>query len=65
MKPKWNTLYCTNCWRPEKEFTGGGSWSPDMCPCGCQDTKVWKDMSFIERYLAKRRTAKKGDKKKK
>ena len=48
-------LFCANCYRKERFFTGGGSWSPDLCDCGCEDTLVWHKMGPIKRYRAQKK----------
>lgn len=48
-------LFCTFCFTSEKFFTGEGSWSPDLrfnCPCGCQDTITWENMTRGQRRNA-------------
>ena len=52
---KYTDLFCTNCWTHWRFFTGGHSWSPDMCPCGCEDTSVWYKMGPIQRMKAKKK----------
>lgn len=47
--------FCTNCWRLERFFEGGGSWSPDLCACGCEDTTVWHKMGPIKRHKAQKK----------
>ena len=51
-KGEINEVFCTNCLRAEYFFTGGQSSSPDLCPCGCEDTIHWRDMDTIRRYKA-------------
>lgn len=46
--------FCSKCLTHERHFTGGGSWSPDLCPCGCEDTIVWHKMSFFQRRKAQK-----------
>ena len=50
--------FCTNCWRHERFFSGGNSWSPDLCACGCEDTTVWNKMDQISRMIASRKYGK-------
>lgn len=45
-------IFCAKCLTHERHFTGGQSWSPDLCPCGCEDTIVWYNMSSIQRLKA-------------
>jgi hypothetical protein len=45
-------IFCTKCLTHERHFKGGGSWSPDLCPCGCEDTIVWNEMNWIQRIRA-------------
>jgi hypothetical protein len=42
---KGTDAFCSKCLRHENHFTGGGSWSPDLCPCGCQDTIPYYDLT--------------------
>lgn len=49
---KYTDIFCTNCFRHEDYFTGGGSWSPDLCPCGCEDTISWYKMTWLQRRKA-------------
>lgn len=51
-------IFCANCYRKERFFTGGGSWSPDLCACGCEDTTVWHKMGQIKRMMAARKYGK-------
>ena len=44
--------FCTNCWRHEKFFKAGHSWSPDLCSCGCEDTKTWYKMNIFDKLKA-------------
>jgi hypothetical protein len=52
----WNDegrdIFCSNCLTHEMHFTGGHSWTPDLCPCGCQDVIVWKNMNIFQRERA-------------
>ena len=48
-------LFCTGCWRHERFFEDGHSWTPDLCACGCQDTTVWCKMGPIKRYKAQKK----------
>lgn len=48
-------IFCARCYTHERFFTGGGSWSPDLCPCGCEDTVVWNKMNPIQRMKAKKK----------
>lgn len=52
---KYTDIFCTNCWRHERFFSGGHSWSPDLCACGCQDTSVWYKMGMLERRKARKK----------
>lgn len=45
-------IFCAKCLTHERHFTGGGSWSPDLCPCGCKDTIVWYNMNSIQKLRA-------------
>ena len=47
-------IFCAKCLTHENHFREGHSWSPDLCPCGCQDTTVWYKMSFIQKIRAQR-----------
>jgi len=47
--------FCVNCWRHERFFTGGGSWSPDLCACGSEDTTVWWKMGPLARHRAQKK----------
>ena len=47
-------IFCFKCLTHEIYFEGGHSWSPDLCPCGCQDTMVWYKMSFLQRWKAQK-----------
>ena len=51
-------LFCTNCWRHERFFEGGHSWTPDLCACGCENTTVWCKMGQIKRMMASRKYGK-------
>jgi len=51
-------IFCAKCYRHERFFTGGGSWSPDLCACGCEDTVVWHKMGQIKRMMAARKYGK-------
>jgi hypothetical protein len=55
---QWNgkgrDIFCDNCLTHERHFKGGGSWSPDLCPCGCEDTIVWHKMSILLRRGAQK-----------
>lgn len=55
MAAKYVDAFCTNCWTHERFFTGGQSWSPDLCPCGCEDTTAWYKMSPLQRMKAQRK----------
>jgi hypothetical protein len=52
---KYTDTFCSNCWRHERFFSGGGSWSPDLCACGCEDTNVWYKMGPIQRMKARKK----------
>lgn len=51
----YNDIFCTKCFTHERFFSGGGSWSPDLCPCGCEDTTVWYKMDWLERAVARKK----------
>ena len=51
----YTDTFCTNCWRHERFFTGGGSWSPDLCACGCENTSPWYKMGVLERRQARKK----------
>jgi hypothetical protein len=51
----YRDTFCSNCWRHERFFTGGQSWSPDLCSCGCEDTKPWYKMTLFEKHKAKKK----------
>ena len=48
-------LFCTGCWRHERFFEDGHSWTPDLCACGCEDTTVWCKMGPIKRHRAQKK----------
>jgi len=52
---KSHDIFCANCYRAEEFFEGGGSWSPDLCACGCEDTLVWYKMGPIKRHRAQKK----------
>ena len=45
-------IFCVECLMHERHFKGGHSWSPDLCPCGCEDTIVWHEMGPIQKLKA-------------
>ena len=45
-------IFCAKCLTHERHFVGGHSWSPDLCPCGCEDTVVWYEMNAIQKLKA-------------
>jgi hypothetical protein len=47
-------IFCSECLTHERHFEEGHSWTPDLCPCGCQDTTVWYKMSFLKRWKAQK-----------
>ena len=47
-------IFCSKCLTHERHFINGQSWSPDLCPCGCQDTIFWKNMGWWKRYKAQK-----------
>jgi len=47
-------LFCAKCLTHERHFEGGGSWSPDLCPCGCEDTIIWHKMSLSQKFIAQK-----------
>lgn len=49
---KYVDLFCANCLTHEDYFKGGGSWTPDLCPCGCEDTIVWYKMNGYQKIKA-------------
>ena len=51
---KGTDIFCSNCLTHENHFVGGQSWSPDLCPCGCEDTIVWYKMSTSQQREAQR-----------
>ncbi len=52
---KSRDIFCANCYRAERFFEGGHSWSPDLCACGCEDTLVWRKMGPIKRHRAQKK----------
>ncbi len=46
---EYHQAFCSKCLRNVDWFKGGGSWSPDMCPCGEDDTIRWDDMTMLQR----------------
>ena len=54
-KDRYTDIFCSNCLRHERFFTGGHSWTPDLCPCGCEDTVVWYKMTTIQKIKAKKK----------
>ena len=48
----YRDTFCAKCLTHERLFKGGHSWSPDLCPCGEQDTITWEDMSLRQRRKA-------------
>lgn len=52
-EPEYATdTFCAKCLTHERHFVGGHSWSPDLCPCGCEDTIVWYKMSPVQKLKA-------------
>lgn len=49
---KATDILCAKCLTHERHFRGGHSWSPDLCPCGCEDTIVWYNMNSIQKLKA-------------
>jgi hypothetical protein len=49
---KAKDLFCVNCLTHERHFTGGHSWAPDLCPCGCEDVIVWYKMNSLQKLRA-------------
>ncbi len=47
-------IFCSKCLTHENHFEGGHSWSPDLCPCGCEDTTVWYKMGPFKRRKAQK-----------
>lgn len=51
-----NDLFCKKCLTHESNWTGGGSWSPDECPCTepneGTDVIAWRDMDKATRIKA-------------
>ena len=52
---KYIDVFCSKCYRHERFFSGGGSWSPDLCACGWEGTTVWYKMGPMERSRAKKK----------
>ena len=50
---RYTDIFCINCWTHETHFKGGQSWSPDLCPCGCEDTTIWYKMNSRQKKLAR------------
>ena len=50
-----NDVFCSKCLSHERFFTGGHSWSPDLCPCGCEDTIVWHKMNIWQKRKARKK----------
>lgn len=51
----YNDIVCANCLTHERHFKGGHSWSPDLCPCGCQDTIPWYKLTECQKLEAIRK----------
>lgn len=49
---KGRDIFCKKCLTHERHFTGGHSWSPDLCPCGCENTICWREMNVLKRIKA-------------
>jgi hypothetical protein len=49
---KATDIFCAKCLTHERHFVGGQSWSPDLCPCGCEDMVVWYEMNAIQKLKA-------------
>lgn len=49
---KATDILCARCLTHERHFEGGHSWSPDLCPCGCEDTVVWYEMNPVQKLKA-------------
>jgi hypothetical protein len=45
-------IFCKRCLTHERHFKGGHSWTPDLCPCGCQDVIPWKKMTILQKKNA-------------
>lgn len=43
--------FCAECFTHESFFVGGQSATPDICPCGCEDTVNWGEYSDKVRHL--------------
>jgi hypothetical protein len=48
-------IFCAKCYRQERFFSGGGSWTPDLCSCGCEDTLVWYKMGVLQKRKAQKK----------
>jgi len=49
---KGRDTFCLNCLTHDRHFKGGHSWTPDLCPCGSEDTVNWKNMSINQKRKA-------------
>lgn len=47
-------IFCKKCLTHERHFKGGQSWTPDLCPCGCEDVVVWWKMDIIQKVRAQK-----------
>ena len=51
-------IFCAKCFRHERFFIGGGSWSPDLCACGCEETIVYHELDQVARMIVARKYGK-------
>lgn len=48
----YTDTFCSNCLRHEDFFVGGGPCNPDICPCGCENTIPWYQLTGLHQIKA-------------